>query len=72
MIVGDITSSNRYKSLNEGKAIAINTKAGVIVQINSINVQWLEYLYTIGEFLWLKLIIILNNIQNTPIEITIK
>ena len=38
VIVGDITSSNKYNNLNEGKAIAIKTKAGVIVHINSINV----------------------------------
>ena len=30
--------SNIYSNLNEGKAIAISIKAGVIVQINSINV----------------------------------
>ena len=38
VIVGEITSSRRYNSRNEGKAIAINMKAGVIVQINSIRV----------------------------------
>ena len=30
--------SSKYNNLNEGKAIAINMKAGVIVQINSIRV----------------------------------
>ena len=35
VIVGEITSSNRYKSLKEGKAIKIKIKAGLIVQINS-------------------------------------
>ena len=39
VIVGEITSSSRYNNLNEGKAIAIKIKAGVIVQINSINVK---------------------------------
>jgi hypothetical protein len=38
VIVGDITSSNKYNNLKLGKAIAINIKAGVIVHINSINV----------------------------------
>jgi hypothetical protein len=33
--VGDRTSSIKYNNLNEGKAIAININAGVIVQINS-------------------------------------
>ena len=39
VIVGEITSSSRYNSLKLGKAIAIKTNAGVIVQINSINVK---------------------------------
>jgi len=38
VIVGEITSSNKYNNLKLGNAIAIKTKAGVIVQINSINV----------------------------------
>jgi hypothetical protein len=38
VIVGDITSSNKYNNLKLGKAIAIKIKAGVIVHINSINV----------------------------------
>ena len=38
VIVGLITSSKRYNNRNEGKAIAINIKAGVIVQISSIKV----------------------------------
>ena len=38
VIVGEITSSSMYNNLKLGKAIAIKTKAGVIVQINSINV----------------------------------
>jgi hypothetical protein len=33
--VGDKTSSIKYNNLNEGKAIAINIKAGEIVQISS-------------------------------------
>ena len=52
--VGEITSSNKYNNLNEGNAIAIKINAGVIVQINSINVPWFKYLCTIGEFLVLK------------------
>ena len=39
--------SIRYSSLNEGKAMAINTNAGVIVQISSISVPWLVYLWAI-------------------------
>jgi hypothetical protein len=35
---GSVTSSIRYNNLNEGKAININIKAGVIVQISSISV----------------------------------
>jgi len=35
--------------LNEGKAINIKIKAGVIVQINSINVPWFKYLCEIGD-----------------------
>jgi len=35
---GSDTSSIKYNNLNEGKAININITAGVIVQINSINV----------------------------------
>lgn len=38
VIVGDVTSSSRYNNLKLGKAIAISTNAGVIVQINSIKV----------------------------------
>lgn len=41
VIVGLITSSKRYSNLNEGKAIAIKMKAGEIVHINSINVNYL-------------------------------
>src|SRR5450432_1865209 len=39
VIVGEITSSNKYNNLKLGNAIAINIKAGVIVHINSINVK---------------------------------
>jgi hypothetical protein len=35
---GSLTSSIKYNNLKEGKAIKINIIAGVIVQINSINV----------------------------------
>jgi hypothetical protein len=35
---GSLTSSIRYSNLNEGNAMKINIIAGVIVQINSINV----------------------------------
>ena len=38
-IAGSLTSSIKYNSLNEGKAIKIKIKAGVIVQISSINVS---------------------------------
>ena len=38
VIVGEITSSSKYNNLKLGKAIAIKTKAGLMVQINSINV----------------------------------
>jgi len=37
-IAGSFTSSIKYNNLNEGKAININIIAGVMVQINSINV----------------------------------
>jgi len=36
------------------------------------SVPWLEYLYTIGEFLALKLIITEPSIQNTPTDINTK
>jgi hypothetical protein len=38
VIVGLITSSNKYNNLKLGKAIAIKIKAGTIVQTVSINV----------------------------------
>ena len=38
MIVGEITSSNRYNNLKDGKAIAININAGVSVHTSSKNV----------------------------------
>ena len=38
-IAGSLTSSIKYNSLNEGKAIKIKIKAGVIVQTSSINVS---------------------------------
>jgi len=41
-MAGSLTSSIKYNSLNDGKAISINIKAGVIVHINSINVPWLN------------------------------
>ena len=44
--VGEITSSNKYNNLNEGNAIAIKTKAGVIVHINSISVNKHKYFHT--------------------------
>jgi hypothetical protein len=37
-MAGSLTSSIKYNNLNEGKAININIKAGVMVQINSISV----------------------------------
>ena len=54
------------------KAIAIRIKAGEIVQINSVNVPWLAYLYVIGDRLILKFIITDNRIKNTPIDIRTK
>jgi len=44
--------------LKDGKAINTKINAGVIVQINSINVPWLRYLLLIGDLeLWKFLII---------------
>jgi hypothetical protein len=37
-MAGSLTSSIKYNNLNDGKAIKINIRAGVIVHINSINV----------------------------------
>jgi hypothetical protein len=37
-MAGSLTSSIKYKSLNDGNAIRINIKAGVMVHINSIRV----------------------------------
>jgi hypothetical protein len=48
-MAGSLTSSIKYNNLNEGKAININIKAGVIVHINSINVPWFKYLCDIGD-----------------------
>jgi hypothetical protein len=36
--------------MNEGRAIKIRTTAGKIVQITSIVVPWIMYLYEIGFF----------------------
>jgi hypothetical protein len=72
VIDGLITSSRRYSSLNDGNAIAISTKAGVIVQISSISVPWLEYLCTIPTFELLKVTIVTPSIQNTSTVITIR
>ena len=72
MIAGSITSSIRYNNLKLGKAIATNTNAGVTVQINSITVPCVKYLYTIGLVLVLNLSIIVPNIQDTPITIITK
>jgi hypothetical protein len=38
VIDGSVTSSIKYNNLKEGNAIKIKINAGVIVQINSINV----------------------------------
>jgi hypothetical protein len=38
-MAGSLTSSIKYNNLKEGKAINININAGVIVHINSINVN---------------------------------
>jgi len=38
-IAGSLTSSIKYNSLKEGKAININIKAGVIVHTNSMRVN---------------------------------
>ena len=43
-ISGSLISSIKYNNLNEGNAIKIKIIAGVIVQINSINVPWFKYL----------------------------
>jgi hypothetical protein len=43
-MAGSLTSSIKYNNLKDGKAINISIKAGVIVQINSINVPWFKYL----------------------------
>ena len=63
--MGDITSSNKYNNLKLGKAIAINTNAGVIVQISSIKVAHFKLLvictisYTIkGNRSFLSVIVI--------------
>jgi hypothetical protein len=51
--------------LKEGKAINTKIKAGVIVQINSINVPWLRYLLLIGALELSKFLIIAPCIQPT-------
>lgn len=48
-IAGSLTSSIRYNSLKDGKAIKISIKAGVTVQISSIKVPWLRYLCARGD-----------------------
>ena len=53
-----ITSSIKYNNLKEGNAINININAGVIVQINSINVPWFKYLCDIGDLFDAKFFII--------------
>lgn len=58
--------------MNEGNAIAISTKAGVIVQISSISVPWLEYLCTIPTLALLKVMIVTPSIQKTSTVITIR
>ena len=50
VIAGSITSSLRYRSTNDGSAIKIRTTAGKIVQITSSVVPWIIYLYEIGFF----------------------
>jgi len=42
--------SIKYNNLNEGKAIAIKTNAGVIVHTNSNTVPCVKYLCAIGVF----------------------
>ena len=42
--------SIKYNNLKEGNAIAIKIKAGEIVQINSITVPCVKYLWAIGFF----------------------
>ena len=69
---GSITSSIKYNNLNEGKAIKINITAGVIVQINSINVPWFIYLLDINEFLDTKLFVIVIKIHVTVNKIIAK
>jgi hypothetical protein len=72
VIDGSFISSIKYNNLKEGKAININTIAGVIVQINSINVPWFKYLCDIGDLVLLKFHIIENIIHPTPNNIITK
>jgi len=58
--------------LKEGKAINTKMKAGVIVQINSINVPWLTYLLLIGDLKVSKFLIIAACIQPTLNKIPTK
>jgi hypothetical protein len=58
--------------LKEGKAINTNINAGVIVQINSINVPWFKYLLLIGDLELSKFLIIAACIQPTPNKIATK
>lgn len=50
VIAGSITSSLRYRSTKDGRAMKISTTAGKIVQITSRVVPWIMYLYEIGFF----------------------
>ncbi|GGB72399.1 hypothetical protein GCM10010279_70150 [Streptomyces mutabilis] len=58
--------------MNEGNAINIKINAGVIVQINSINVPWFKYLCAIGDFVATKFLIIVIIIHVTVNKITAK
>ena len=49
---------NKYNNLNEGKAIAIKIKAGVIVQINSNTVPCVKYLWAKKKGVWLIKIVV--------------
>ena len=61
-----------YKNEKLGWAINIKIIAGVIVHISSINVPWVQYLYTIGELEFLKTYIITPKTQNTDNKINTK
>ena len=62
---GSIHSSIKYSNWNDGNAIAINIRAGVIVHINSICVPCIKYLCDICRFPELKFINIIASMYAT-------